>query len=456
MAEDSAINGQEETLTRPTGPNFKTFMVDKTFLNIPKTGDVVKGKVIAVGKNEVRIEIDGFRTGVVRGREIVDPSREFSDVKVDDEVEATVIDLENENGDVELSFRFAGHRRAWDQIQELFRSGEPVNIKITEASKGGLLVRLNHVPGFLPVSQLAPENYPRVAGGDKSKILDKLKKFVGKEIEVRVLDVNETEEKLIVSEKAVWEEKQRSVIAKYKVGDAIEGEVSALAEFGAFVKFDILEGLVHISEIAWQRIDHPKNLLQVGDTVRAEIIGIEGSKIFLSMKKLIDDPWKAVSERYRIGQKVKGTVLKVNPFGFFVELDPEIHGLAHVSELSHKSIEDPSQIAKPGEVLEFMVVSIEPEQHRLGLSLKALEEEPAEDKEDKEDEGEVKKKSTKKKDDELKKSKNKNMEDTQQTTDTTEETQEETTSEVNEEETTNEVATEEEKPSEETATPTAE
>ncbi|MFH2062839.1 MAG: S1 RNA-binding domain-containing protein [bacterium] len=366
-------------------------MVDKTFLNIPKAGDVVKGTVIAVGKNEVRIEIDGFRTGVVRGREVVDPSREFSDVNVGDEVEATVIDLENENGDVELSFRFAGHRRAWDQILELFRSGEPVEVKITEASKGGLLVRLNHIPGFLPVSQLAPENYPRVAGGDKSKILDKLKKFVGKGMDVRVLDVNEAEEKLIVSEKAVWEEKQRSVIAKYKIGDTVEGEVSALAEFGAFVKFDILEGLVHISEIAWQRIDHPKNLLKVGDTVKAEIIGIEGSKIFLSMKKLIDDPWKGVGERYRIGQKVRGTVLKVNPFGFFVELDPEIHGLAHISELSHKPVSDPHQIAKPGEVLEFMIVSIEPEQHRLGLSLKALEDEPLDEPKDTEGKTEEKK-----------------------------------------------------------------
>ncbi|MBU1915497.1 S1 RNA-binding domain-containing protein, partial [Patescibacteria group bacterium] len=153
----------------------------------------------------------------------------------------------------------------------------------------------------------------------------------------------------------------------------------------AFVKFDILEGLVHISEIAWQRIDHPKNLLKVGQTVRAEIIGIEGSKIFLSMKKLIHDPWQSVGERYRVGQKVKGTVLKVNPFGFFVELDPEIHGLAHISELSHKPTENPHELAKPNDVLEFMVVSIEPEQHRLGLSLKALEDEPEDIKKEKKD-----------------------------------------------------------------------
>jgi small subunit ribosomal protein S1 len=389
MVEENTLT-KEEHKARPSGPDFETFMADRTFLNIPKQSDVVKGKVIALGKNEVRIDIDNFRTGVVRGREIIDPSREYSDIEVGDEIEATVLDLENENGDVELSFRFAGHRKAWDKLQEMFRGGEPVEVKVSEASKGGLLVRLNHIAGFLPVSQLAPENYPRVAGGDKGKILEKLKKFIGKPMEVRILDVNETEEKLIVSEKAVWEEKQRSVISKYNIGDVIEGEVSALAEFGAFVKFDILEGLVHISEIAWQRIDHPKNILKVGETVRAEIIGIEGSKIFLSMKKLVNDPWQSVGERYRVGQKVVGEILKVNPFGFFVELDPEIHGLAHISELSHKPVDDPHQLAKPGDKVEFMVVSIEPEQHRLGLSLKALEDEPVADEAPKEEAAEEK------------------------------------------------------------------
>lgn len=352
--------------------DLKTLLEDKAFLMIPKVGDVVKGSVIAVSKNEVRIDIVGYRTGVVRGREINDPSRVYADVKAGDEVEATVVDLENESGEVELSFRFAGHRKAWDMLATLFRSGEIVPVKVLEASKGGLLVKLNHIPGFLPVSQLAPDNYPRVAGGDKAKILEKLKTFVGRSIDVRVIDTNEGEEKLIVSEKAVWEEKQKNVISKYKVAEIVEGEVSALADFGAFVKFDILEGLVHISEIAWQRIDHPRDILRVGDKVKAEIIGIEGSKIFLSMKKLVSDPWKSVGEKYKIGEKVSGKVLKINPFGFFVELDPEIHGLAHISELSAKPVTDPSEVAKVGETLEFMIVSIEPEQHRLGLSLKAM------------------------------------------------------------------------------------
>jgi len=279
-----------------------------------------------------------------------------------------------------MSFRFAGHRKAWDTMAELFRSGSVVPVKVLEASKGGLLVRVNHLTAFLPVSQLSPENYPRVAGGDKAKIFEKLKTFVGRPLDVKVIDVNEHEEKLIVSEKAVWEEKQKNVIAKFRIGDIVEGEVSALADFGAFVKFDILEGLVHISEIAWQRIDHPRDLLKVGDKVQAEIIGIDGSKIFLSMKKLVPDPWKNVGDKYRIGQLVKGKILKANPFGFFVELDPDIHGLAHISELSRKPVRDLSEIAKPGDVLSFMVVSVEPDQHRLGLSLKALEEPPAEEK----------------------------------------------------------------------------
>ncbi|HSD12757.1 MAG TPA: S1 RNA-binding domain-containing protein, partial [Patescibacteria group bacterium] len=162
--------------------SLKTLLEDKAFLNIPKVGDVVKGKVITVSKNEVRVDIEGYRTGVVRGREIADPSRVYSEVKPGDEVEGTVVDLENENGEVELSFRFAGHRKAWDMLQELFRNGQTVPVKVLEASKGGLLVRLNHIPGFLPVSQLAPDNYPRVAGGDKSKILEKLKNFVGQNL----------------------------------------------------------------------------------------------------------------------------------------------------------------------------------------------------------------------------------------------------------------------------------
>ncbi len=376
-----------KTATTAAPTKFEKLLEEGDYLKrIPQVGDVVKGNIINATRREVRVEIAGVTTGVIRGRELFAEAGENDDLKSGEEVEATVIDLENENGEMELSFRFAGQQKAWEELRKLFVSGEVVPAKVIEANKGGLIIKLKHITGFLPVSQLSPDNYPRVSGGDKQKILDKLKSFVGSEIKARVLDVNESEDKLIISEKAVWEEKQKDVISQYKIGDKVKGTVTAVADFGAFVKFDALEGLVHISEIAWQRIDHPRDLLKVSDEVDAEIIGIEGSKIFLSMKKLIDDPWKNVAEKYNINDIVEGTILKINPFGFFVELDPDIHGLAHVSEMDKTPGADITHLGKIGETKKFRIVSIEPTEHRLGLSLKlddktVLEEaKPVEDK----------------------------------------------------------------------------
>lgn len=352
-----------------------TLLQDERYTAFPTKGDVVKGLVIAVGRNEVRVDLGGVAIGLVRGPEL-DPSAHLT---VGDEVEATVIDLDNEFGELELSLKGAGRKKSWDKIKELFTSGVVIQVKVLDANKGGLIVRVEGTAGFLPVSQLSPDNYPRVMGGEKTKILEKLKELVGKMVDVKVIDVNEEEEKLIVSEKAVWESKQEGVIAKYKVGDPVEGEVTAVTDFGAFVRFDAaLEGLVHISEIAWQRIDHPRDVLKPGDHVRAEIINIEGSKIFLSMKKLVPDPWKNVGEKYKMNQLVKGRVLKINPFGLFVELDPEIHGLAHISELASKPVKDVNEVARVGDEFEFRIVSIDPENHRLGLSLKKPKEETKE------------------------------------------------------------------------------
>ncbi len=349
-------------------------LAEGNFINIPKVGDLIKGKIIDLSRSEIRVDIEGLTTGVVRGREFYDESHEYSDLKVGDEVEATVIELENENGEMELSFRFAGHKKAWDALNDLRVKGEIVQALITDANKGGLMVKVGKVPGFLPVSQLMPEHYPRVPGGDKGKILERLKSYVGQKFDVKIIDVSESDEKLIVSEKAGWEEKQKDVIASYKVGDVVEGKVTAVTDFGVFVEFgtDQLEGLVHISELAWQRIDDPASVVKVGEQIKAAIINVEGSKIFLSLKKLKDDPWKNVAAKYKVGQVVKGKVLKINPFGLFVELDPEIHGLAHVSELSDKPIASPAEVAKEGQEIDFKILSIEPEHHRLGLSVKAL------------------------------------------------------------------------------------
>lgn len=367
----------------------KKMLAEGDFIKIPKLGELVKAVIIDISRSEIRLDIQGLTTGVVRGREFYDESNEYADLKVGDEVEATVIELENENGEMELSFRFAGHKKAWDGLSELQTKGEIVKATIVDANKGGLMVKVGRIPGFLPVSQLMPEHYPRVPGGDKNRILDRLKSYIGQSFDVKIIDVTETEEKLIVSEKAGWEEKQQDVIASYKVGDVVEGKVTAVTDFGVFVEFgdDKLEGLVHISELAWQRIENPTDLVKVGDVIKAEVINVEGSKIFLSMKKLKNDPWTEIDKKYKVGDVVKGTVLKINPFGLFVELDPEIHGLSHISELSHKQVNDASEVARIGEVLNFKILSIDPKNHRLGLSIKALTQKPAEqnDKLDKQD-----------------------------------------------------------------------
>jgi len=366
-------------INEAAAPEIEKLLLDESlaaYTTYPKVGDVIKGKVISVGRNEARIDIAGLVVGLVRGPEL-DPNAHLT---AGDEVEATVIDLDNEFGELELSLKGADRKKSWDKLRELLTTGAVVPVKILEANKGGLIARVEAITGFLPVSQLSPENYPRVSGGEKARILEKLKSLVGTQLEVKLIDVNEESGKLIVSEKAVWETKQESVLSRYKTGDKVEGDVTAVTDFGAFVRFDNnLEGLVHISEIAWQRIEHPRDVLKIGDHVRAEIINIEGAKIFLSMKKLVDDPWKRVGDKFKVGQMIKGKVIKINPFGLFVELDPDIHGLAHISELSQKPVKDVNEIARIGDEFEFRIVSIDPDNHRLGLSLRKPKEDKKEE-----------------------------------------------------------------------------
>ncbi len=341
-------------------------------IKVPKVGDLVEGTIISVSKNEIYLDLAGITTGIIRGREVYDESSEFSNLKIGDEIQATVIGLDNENGYMELSLREAGHKKAWDQLEKYYKEGKVVDSKVIDANKGGLMIKIGNVIGFLPVSQLTIEHYPRIEGGDKNKILGHLKSFVNQILRTKIIDLNEKDEKLIVSEKSAWDDKQKKAISQYKVGDKINGKVTGVVDFGAFVEFgENLEGLVHISELAWQRIDNPRDIIKVGDAVEAEIIEIEDTKVSLSIKKLQKDPWIKVSERYKVGQKVKGMVLKVNPFGAFVELDKDIHGLVHISELSDKKVNSPEALITAGNEYDFYILSIEPENHRLGLSLKA-------------------------------------------------------------------------------------
>ena len=348
-------------------------------IKVLKPGDMVPGKILTVGKNEVYVDIEGYGIGVVRGRELYDDEATLSSLKPGDEVYASVVDTENSEGNIELSFRQAGQERVWQTLQEKMGTKEIIRTKIIEANKGGLMVEINNVVGFLPVSQLSTEHYPRVEDGDKNKILSALNEYVGQPFDVQIITADQHEEKLIVSEKAVFEKELQDKISKLKISDVITGTVSGIVDFGVFVKFGELEGLVHISELAWQRIEHPKDIVKVGQEVKCLVIGLDKGRISLSMKQLEKDPWLDSVKKYQIGQVVKGKVTKVMPFGVFVELDEQIQGLAHLMELSHDEVKNPEDVLKVGDSRDFKIISIEPQDHRLGLSIKALHDKPKEE-----------------------------------------------------------------------------
>ncbi|MDD4443487.1 MAG: S1 RNA-binding domain-containing protein [Patescibacteria group bacterium] len=363
-------------------------LLERDEIKIPQVGDIIKSKVITASKSEVKLDVNGVLIGIVRGPELYNEVSTYADLKPGDEIEAAVIDEENERGELELSFRLVGQEKAWKELREAFKNKEIIKVKIADANKGGLLARYCQIEGFLPVSQLAPENYPRIAGGDKSRILEKLKSFVGQEVDVSVITLNEEDNKIIFSEKDVWNKKQKPALDKYKEGMKVDGKITAITNFGVFVSFgEGIEGLIHISELAWQRIDSPNEMYKVGDDIKAEIISIDGAKVFLSAKKLMRDPWLEASAKYKSGQVVKGTILKVNPFGLFVKLDEEIHGLAHISQLNLGPKEKISELFTADEEKEFEIVSISPSEHRLGLKL-ANGKKTSKAKKDKEEKGE--------------------------------------------------------------------
>ena len=293
---------------------------DEKNLRVLQEGDVIKSRILSLGKNEVYVDVERVGIGVVRGRELYDDEQILSALKVGDEVYASVIEVDNREGNIELSFRKAGQERVWQSLLEKMQNKETITTKILEANKGGLMVKINSVLGFVPVSQLAPVHYPRVEDGDKNKILSVLRGYVGQDFNVRIITVEQETEKLIVSERAVIEDELIQKIGKLSIGDVVEGVVTGVVNFGAFVKFgDELEGLVHISELAWQRIEDPKTIVQVGGKVKAQIIAIDNDRISLSLKRLQKDPWEDAVKKYRIGQVVQGKVLKLASFGALCE-----------------------------------------------------------------------------------------------------------------------------------------
>lgn len=350
-------------------------------IQVPRVGDVIEATVIDISASVVLLDIGPIGTGMVIGREAKSGLSDDEKLRPGSKVQATVVDLDNDEGYIELSIREASYERAWDDLREKMENKETIMVKMLDANKGGLMVEVNGVVGFLPVSQLSSKNYPRVEDGDKNKILDLLKRLVNQELPVRIIDINQEDEKLIVSEKAALSDRERKAISGLHVGDTIHGEVSGVVDFGAFVKFvpagaDVsdedakLEGLIHISELAWQLIDNPREVIKVGDKTEAKIIGIDDTRISLSIKALKEDPWTKIMDKYTVGQIYNGKVDKINHFGAFVYLDNDIHGLAHVSEFQEmypgKKLDE--KIALKEEYM-WKILSIEPKEHRMGLVL---------------------------------------------------------------------------------------
>lgn len=331
-----------------------------------KTGDVAEGVVSDIKKNEIWVDLGANGFGIVTRREMAGAK----DLKAGDPITVSIIEPESEDGNALLSMRRAAKDRGWDELQKIFESQEVIEIKPYDANRGGLLVEVEGIRGFLPVSQLAAGNYPRVSGADKDEILQKLNDLTKKFLKVRILDVSKKDNKLIVSEKEAIKDELQNRFSELKVGDVVEGVVTGVIDFGAFVNVDGIEGLIHISEISWERVEDPKKYVKVGDKIKAKIIAIDKDRLSLSIKQMSEDPWLEQVKAFKKGSNVEGKITRITPFGAFVQLSPAVEALVHVSEMGDEDSVDPEKLFQLNESKTFKVLDIDIEGRKIALSLK--------------------------------------------------------------------------------------
>ncbi len=331
-----------------------------------KTGETIEGKVISVKKHEAWIDLGANGVGVVLRREI-GPNQEL---EKGTEVTVSVIEPELEEGHALLSMKRAAKDKGWDELQTVFEAKETLQVKAYDANRGGLLIELEGIRGFMPVSQLSADHYPRVSGADKDEIMQKLSSLVKQTLTVRILDINRKENKLIFSEKEAVKDDMQERFEKLTVGDEVEGIITGVIDFGAFVNVDGIEGLIHISEISWERVEDPKNYVKTGERVKARIIAIDKDRLSLSLKQMQEDPWLGEVKKFKKGDVVEGRVTRITPFGAFVQLSPAVEALVHVSEMSDDDGSNPEEVFKVNETKEFKVLEIDTENRKIALSLK--------------------------------------------------------------------------------------
>jgi small subunit ribosomal protein S1 len=346
-------------------------------LDFPKAGEIRKGTIATMGDNEILVSVGTKSEGVISGRELEQiPDEERAKFAVGVDINVYVVTPEDANGNVVLSYLRAQEEKDWEEAESLAESDDSFESTIIGYNKGGLLVPLGQLRGFVPASQVSLTRRANSIGDTPDQ---RWGKMVGEEIEVCVIEVDRERRRLILSERAALQETRETLkerlLEELNEGDVRKGRVTSIADFGAFVNIDGADGLVHLSEISWERINHPSDVLEVGQDVEVKVISIDQDRkrIGLSIRQLQSDPWVKRIEALREGQLVEATVTHLTKFGAFARLDEELEGLIHVSELSEQRVNHPKEVVSEGETLTLRVIKIDPERRRIGLSLRKVD-----------------------------------------------------------------------------------
>jgi small subunit ribosomal protein S1 len=337
--------------------------------NPPRVGEIVEGTIVSMDKSSLYVDLSPFGTGIIYGREFIVARDLIRKLHIGDSVSATVIDVKSKTGYIELSLREVKQAMVWEEVEKAIAEKTPIELPVLDANKGGLLFQWQGLQGFLPASQLTAEHYPRVEDGDKNKILDELRKFVGQKLVITIIGATQEDGKLVFSEKHIGgEDSEVKKAQSYNLGDVLDGEITGVVDFGVFVKIaENLEGLVHISELDWALVEDPKKLFAVGDKVQVKVIEVKEGKISLSIKQLKENPWQSASNRYKKNDVVKGIVIKFNKHGALVSIEEGVAGLVHISEF--ESEEKLREALELGKVYSFKINLFEAKDQRMTLSL---------------------------------------------------------------------------------------
>ena len=344
-------------------------------IKYPKIGEVITWTVEKVEKWNVLVNVNNQFSGLVVKKEVGN-TIDSAELEKGQVIDIMVLGDSIEKGLLILSLKRASQIKNLSNLAKYNETEEIISVKPTEANKWGLLVDIDGLKGFIPVSQLTPVHYPRVEGADPEKILAHLEALVGLDFKVRVINVDEAGKKIIFSEKAAIQEMRGKALEKLKEGDIVEGIVSGILSYGLFVTFDGLEGLVHVSEIDWGHVTDPSKFAKVGMKVKVKVIGLDSDKISLSIKRLKENPWDVLSKKCKLSDIVEAPISRISQFGAFMDLDGGIQGLIHLSEISHGVVNDIRDFVKVGEIVQAKIINFEPKKKRIGLSLKALQEAP--------------------------------------------------------------------------------